>query len=93
MINSAQDSDYEEMCSNHHLEIPEYYNFGFDVIEKRARDEIIQKLAERVDTEEEGKGRKDLKGKINGKVDIHATMALKDKVKQKFNFFDIKQLD
>ncbi len=38
MINSAQDSDYEEMCSNHHLEIPEYYNFGFDVIEKRARE-------------------------------------------------------
>ena len=38
MINSAQDSDYEEMCSNHHLEIPEYYNFGVDVIEKRARE-------------------------------------------------------
>ena len=38
MINSVQAKDYEEMRSNHSLEIPEYYNFGFDVIEKRARE-------------------------------------------------------
>jgi hypothetical protein len=36
MLNLLKMTDYERLRAEFRLDIPEHYNFGFDVIEKRA---------------------------------------------------------
>ncbi|MCZ6454595.1 MAG: AMP-binding protein, partial [Alphaproteobacteria bacterium] len=36
MVELPEFTDYDQTRAEFHLEIPEFYNFGFDVIEKRA---------------------------------------------------------